>query len=414
MKKTSLIIASLFAYTLLLFGGGYALGFSGWPLEEFGIVTGNPPVEAADNFKPFWEVWNLVNEQYFDQPLDQDELTEGAIEGMLATLEDPNTRYLPPAVEQSARESMEGELQGIGVLVEMVEGKITIVSPFEGSPADAAGLQPGDVLLEADGVDLSSMDLTGAAELIRGPAGTTVHLTVQRGQETFEVEIERDVIEIPSVRGEIIGEGIAYVRLSRFTNRTPEELRTTLDELLAENPGGLILDLRNNPGGSLDTAVDVADHFLDDGVVLIERFGSGRERVFRSGSQGLAQEIPMAVLINEGSASASELLAGAIRDRQRGTLIGETTFGKGTVQTWHALSNGAGVRITTARWLTPDEVWVHGDGLQPDVVVKVEGFPDDREDDEQLQTAIDLLRAETTQAPETRSFAAQPTFGPVP
>lgn len=416
MRKTSVIIASLFVYTLLIFGGGYALGFSGWPLAEFGLVTANPPMEAAESFKPFWEVWNLVNEQYFNQPLDQDELTEGAIEGMLSKLDDPNTRYLPPAVEQSARESMEGELQGIGVLVEMVEDKITVVSPFEGSPAEEAGIRPGDVLLEADGVDLSRTDLTGAAELIRGPAGTSVRLKVQRGEETFEVEIERDVIEIPSVRGEILDEGIAYVRLSRFTNRTPEELRTTLDELLAEDPTGLILDLRNNPGGSLDTAVDVADQFLDDGVVLIERFGSGRERVFRSGSRGSAQEIPMVVLINEGSASASELLAGAIRDRDRGILIGETTFGKGTVQTWHALSNGGGVRITTARWLTPDENWVHEDGLEPDVVVRVDGFPGDPEDDEQLQTAIELLRAETTQAPESETgfFARGITFGRVP
>jgi carboxyl-terminal processing protease len=388
------LLIILFAiYSAILLAGGYVIGVTNWPLAQLGLVSSNIPDEAEAVFDPFWEVWNVANEQYFDQPLEPTTLMEGAIEGMLSTLDDPNTRYLPPAAEESARSSMEGEIQGIGVLVEMVEDQITVVSPFEGSPADRAGIQPGDVLLEADGVDLAGMDLSDAAALIRGPAGTDVHLVILRDDETLEFDVTRDVVQIPSVRGEMLEGDVAYVRLSRFGNRTPEELQEVLDELLSQEPQGMILDLRNNPGGGLDSSVDIADEFLDEGVVLTERFGNGRERVFRASDSGIAQEIPLVVLINEGSASASEVLAGAIHDRQRGTLIGETSFGKGTVQTWHSLSNGGGVRITTARWLTPDGTWVHESGLTPDVVVPAaEEPPEGPEDDPQVQAAIDTLR----------------------
>jgi carboxyl-terminal processing protease len=219
-----------------------------------------------------------------------------------------------------------------------------------------------------------------------------VHLVVLRGDETLELDVMRDVVQIPSVRSEMLEDHIAYVRLNRFADRSPEEMQAALEEVLAENPQGLILDLRNNPGGGLESAVDIADQFLKDGVVLTERFGTGRERVFRASDEGLVQDIPLVVLINEGSASASEVLAGAIRDHQRGILLGETSFGKGTVQTWHALSNGGGVRITTARWLTPDGDWVHGEGLTPDVVVPAQDIqPGQPAEDDQLQAAVEQL-----------------------
>lgn len=391
--RRPLWITLFLIYSILLFAAAYTMGASYWPLSQLGIASSRMPPEAEEVFDPFWEVWNLVNSQYFDQPLNAENLMEGAIEGMLARLDDPNTRYLEPALEESARDSMEGEIQGIGVLVEMVNEQITVVSPFEGSPAERAGIRPGDVLLEADGVDLADMDLSEAAALIRGPAGTEVQLLILRGDETMELSVTRDVVQIPSVRGEIVDGDVAYVRLSRFGNRTPQELSETLEALLAQNPRGMILDLRNNPGGGLDSSVDIADEFLNEGVVLIEEFGTGRERVFRSSDSGRAQDIPLVVLINEGSASASEVLAGAIRDRERGVLVGSNSFGKGTVQTWHALSNGGGVRITTARWITPDGDWVNETGISPDVVVAApEAPPTELEDDVQLQAAIDQLR----------------------
>jgi carboxyl-terminal processing protease len=375
------------------------MGLTGWPLIQLGITTPAVPPEVRSTFAPFWETWNLVNERYFDQPLDPEILTQGAIEGMLGTLEDPHTRYLAPAAEEAARSSMEGEIQGIGVLVEYRDGNVTVVSPFEGSPAEEAGIEPGDILREADGVDLTGMNLDDAAELIRGPAGTTVHLVIERDGSLVEIDVRRDVIEVPSVRGEMLEENIAYVRLNRFGNRTTDELQSLLEELLAQDPRGLILDLRNNPGGGLGTSVDVADEFLPEGTVLLERFGSGRERVYESTDAGLAQEIPMVVLINEGSASASEVLAGALRDRDRATLIGVTSFGKGTVQEWHGLSNGGGVRFTIARWLTPDGTWVHEEGISPDQVVPLPETAEGEDSvDIQLDAAIEHLTTAVTES----------------
>ncbi len=328
--KRPLLITLFLIYSVILFAASYMMGASNWPLSQLGLASSRVPPEAEEVFDPFWEVWNLVNSQYFDQPLEAENLMEGAIEGMLARLDDPNTRYLEPAVEESARDSMEGEIQGIGVLVEMVDEQITVVSPFEGSPAERAGIRPGDVLLEADGVDLVGMDLSEAASLIRGPAGTEVQLVILRGEETIDFSVTRDVVEIPSVRGEMLEGSLAYVRLSRFGNRTPEELSDVLEDLLSQNPRGMILDLRNNPGGGLDSSVEIADAFLEEGVVLIEEFGTGRERVFRSSDSGMAEDIPLVVLINEGSASASEVLAGAIRDQERGVLVGSIWKGNGS------------------------------------------------------------------------------------
>lgn len=385
---TLLLVFSLF----FAFGAGYILAQSPQaPVALFG-PTGAAPAEVNELFAPFWEVWDLVHTRYYDQPVDDEALMGGAIEGMLAVLDDPHTRYLSPEDEANMRERMDGEFQGIGAEVESVDGDITIVSPIVGSPAEAAGLQPGDILRAADGVDLTGMDLLEAVSLVRGPAGTAVTLLIKRDGQQFEVEITRDVVELASVRSEMLDEGLAYIRLSQFGYRSTEEMNDALAGLMAHNPTGLILDLRRNPGGGLDTVVEIADQFLAEGVVLEEEFGNGRVQTFESDDKGLAEEIPLVVLIDEGSASASEVLAGAIRDRERGVLIGHTSFGKGTVQTWHALSNNGGVRITVARWLTPAENWVNETGLEPDYLISLPEVenPDDFEDT-QLQAAIDYL-----------------------
>ncbi|MDT8305292.1 MAG: S41 family peptidase [Anaerolineae bacterium] len=377
-------------YSVALLAAGFWMGQRGWPLRQLGIPTASLPPDDAEVLSPFIEVWNLANERFYEQPIDQEAAVQGAINGMLATLDDPHTRYLPPDVEAAARDQIEGELEGIGVIVEEVDGNITVVSPFEGSPAEAAGLETGDILRAADGVELTGLGLDAAARLIRGPAGTSVHLLVERDGSTFEVDVVRDIIDVPSVRGEMLPEDVAYVRLSRFTNRTPDELDTILNELLSQEPSSLILDLRGNPGGGLSTAVDVADQFLDSGIVLTERFGTGQDKVYRSRSGEVAENIAMVVLIDEGSASASEVLAGALRDRGRATLIGTTSFGKGTVQVWHSLSNGGGVRITVARWLTPDGDWVDQGGIEPQERV---ALPESSEPfvDTQLDAAVAFL-----------------------
>lgn len=392
-SRITVIIVSIVAL-FVGFNAGYLFGQS--PAAPFRAFPTAPlSQETGEAFEPFWEVYDLVQTRYFEQPLDDDVLAEGAINGLLAALDDPHTRYLSPQDEIAEREGFEGEIQGIGVEVTSKDGKITVVSPIEGSPAYEAGLRPGDILREAEDIDLTDMSIMEAAQLIRGPLGTTVSLLIERDGETFEVIIERDVIKIDSVRGEILDENIAYVRLSHFGTRTSQELADVLSDLLAQEPDGLILDLRRNPGGALDAVVDIADEFLPKSTVLIQQFADGIEREYNATDRGEAEEIPMVVLIDEGSASASEVLAGAIRDHDRGILIGQTTFGKGTVQTWQELSNGGGVRITFARWLTPDEHWVHEEGLEPDISVELPEV-EDVEDfiDTQLRAAIDYLLGE--------------------
>jgi carboxyl-terminal processing protease len=397
MKSSNVlyVVVAIF-FGFLGFGGGFLFGQSPWaPVNVFTAVDvrQGTPESARATFEPFWETWHLVNNRYFDQPVDNTALMEGAIEGMLATLGDDNTRYLSPRDEARARQDMEGEISGIGAEVEMRDDRIVIVSPIDDSPAARAGLQPGDIILEANGVDLRGMDLIEGVDYVRGPEGTAVTLLIERNGEQFEVEIIRARIQIDSVRSEMLEDGVAYVRINRFGERTNSELEAALTNLLDQDPIGLIVDVRRNPGGGLDAALDVADQFLPGGTILIERFGDGRERIFEATSNGLAIDIPLVVLIDEGSASASEVLAGAIRDQGRGILIGETTFGKGTVQSWQPLSNGGGVRITIARWLTPNDTWIDQTGLEPDITVslpEVEAFEDFV--DTQLETAVDYLR----------------------
>ena len=391
MKLRLFNIVMTLALTVTAFAGGYVIGQSGLaPLPLFQNYGGTP-ANLEDTFTPFWEVWDLVHARFVEQPVDNVALVEGAIEGMLATLDDPHTRYLSPEDEALTRENMEGEIQGIGAEVSEEDGRIVIVSPIEGSPAEAAGLLPGDVLLTADSVDLVGMSVLEAAQLVRGPKGTVVVLGIERDGEQFEVSIERDTIKIASVRGEMLDNGLAYIRLTQFGQSSDEDLEALLETLTAQNPAGIILDLRRNPGGSLDTAVNIADQFLPEGIILSERFGTGRETEFESTDEGFADDLPLAVLLDEGSASASEVLAGAIQDRERGVLIGQTSFGKGTVQSWQALSNGGGVRITTARWLTPNDNWIHESGLTPDYFIPLSKAD---EEDVQLEAAIDFLMGE--------------------
>lgn len=391
------IVLLVGVFTLLGFSSGVVVGQL--PNSPLTLTSQSMPTEAKDEFASFWEVWNLVHERYYDLPVDDTLLAQGAIEGMLNSLEDPFTRYLSPEDEAISREQMEGEFEGIGAHVTEEDGAVTIISPIDGSPAEAAGLRPGDIMREADGVELTGMPLDEAAALVRGPKGTAVNLLIERDGETFEIEIVRDAITVPSVAGELREDNIAYVRITQFGENTAQDLEDLLEELMADNPDGMIVDLRRNPGGSLSTVLDIADEFLDEGLIMLEEFGDGEQTNFEARTgDGLAETVPMVVLIDEGSASASEVLAGAIQDRERGILIGTQSFGKGTVQSWQGLSNGGGVRLTIARWLTPNGRWVHQDGLTPDYNIPLPDPADVEEGaefpDTQLEAAVDYLQGE--------------------
>ena len=340
-----------------------------------------------------WEVWQIVQEDFDGQLPPEDELTYALIRGLLESLDDQYTRFTPPEAAELVRERMEGTFEGIGAFVrENDEGLTEIVRPMDGQPADLAGLQAGDVVIAVDGESVTDRTLDEVIALIRGPQGTDVTLTIRREDvDPFDVTITRAFIEIPIVESEMLDEGIAYVHLTSFSANAEEQLAEAVEELLAQNPEGLILDLRDNPGGFLDQSIAVADLFLPEGVVLYERSQTqDLDEVYRSETGGLAEELPLVVLINAGSASASEIVAGAIRDQDRGILIGETTFGKGSVQLTHTLSDGSELRVTIARWYLPSNQSIDGNGIAPDIEVET---PEDLggEEDTQLQRAIEYL-----------------------
>ena len=378
-----------------LFAPGDALS-SGDP-DTLSKQSGTPE-DLETLFSPFWEAWGIIHDIYVDQPVDDVEMMRGAISGMLDALGDQHTSYMPPSLYEEQNATLEGqEYEGIGAWVDITGDYLMIISPMPGSPAESAGLQPNDLVIAVDGLDMTGMDGEKVLDQVLGPAGTTVVLTIQRGDppEVFDVEIKRSKIVVPSINASMLEENIAYVRLYNFGENTTDELRQSLKELLAEDPDGLILDLRNNGGGYLSTSIEVVSEFIEPNrVVMYEEFGDGSRTTYKAKRGGLATDIPLVVLVNEGTASASEITAGAIQDYKRGLLVGTTTFGKGSVQNWIALSDDqGGIRVTTARWLTPLERQIHQIGLEPDI--KVDFTQEDAEAgiDPQLEKAIEVLQA---------------------
>lgn len=352
------------------------------------------PDDLEELFKPFWQAWGIVDDQFVDQPVDEEVLMRGAINGMMQSLGDEHTSYMDPDQFHQANIPMDGEYEGIGAWVDPTGEYLVIISPMPDSPAEQAGLEPGDVIIAVDGEDMTGIDGNLIIRKVLGPAGSTVTLTIHREDvaEPFEVDVKRARITIPSVESEMLEDDIAYIQLINFGDRSTEDLRSAIKEALKEEPAGLILDLRNNGGGYLTSAVEVASEFIGDGVVLYEEYGDGSRDTYNALRGGLATEVNMVVLINEGSASASEIVAGAIQDHERGVLVGATSFGKGSVQNWIPLPDEQGaVRVTIARWLTPNERTIHQVGLEPDYVIVITEEDIEAERDPQLEKAIELL-----------------------
>jgi carboxyl-terminal processing protease len=339
------------------------------------------------------EVWDIVNQEFDGDLPNEDEVTYEAIIGSLELLDDQFTRFVPPEIAERAREQLEGSFEGIGAFVDLTDdGYLLIVRPIQDQPADLAGLRAGDIVTQVNGEPVLGKSLEAIIAEVKGPEGTEVTLTIRREGEPddFDVTIVRELIEIPIVETQSLENDIAYVRLTAFSGNASEQLFDALTSLLKEETRALILDLRDNPGGFLSQSVEVADLFLPEGVVLYQRDSDGEEEIFESDNGDIAEEIPLVVLVNAGSASASEIVAGAVKDRERGILIGEATFGKGSVQQTHTLSDGSELRVTIARWYTPNDNSIDDQGIAPDIIVLT---PDEfgGENDTQLQEAIDYI-----------------------
>jgi len=356
------------------------------------LPRGNDQPDDEVDMGVFWEVWNALEERYYYDLPDEQTRVYGAIDGLIGTLDDPHTAFVPPDVARILREDDTGMFEGIGAYVDQApDGGVYIIRVFEDGPAEAAGLHANDVIIAVDGQDVTEKTLNESLLLIRGPAGSSVQLTVIREgvEEPLTFTLMRARLEIPTIESRMLEDNIGYVALFEFNTRASERLEDAVKELLDQGAQSIILDLRNNPGGFLNESILVADLFLPKGTVVIQRDVEDFETVHQSRNGQLAEDVPLVVLVNEASASASEIVAGAIQDRERGTLIGTTTFGKGSVQLQYDLSDGSQLRVTYANWFTPNDRSIQGEGITPDIVVQNPEEPS--QDDAQLDRAIQFL-----------------------
>ena len=395
MRKLKIPLSPLFLIAVLALAiaiGSFSLQLSldgrGDSSSSELVLPEGSPLELAKVF----EVWSTLDKFHIQRDsLDPNVLTEGAIRGMLEALDDPYASYLDPQRYALDFQDFKGQFEGIGAEVTMRNGEITIVAPIADTPADKAGVRPGDVILEVDGESTDGYTLLDAISKIRGLKGEPVNLVIRRltTSEPISLTIVRDVIQVRSVKLRMLVGQIAHLRVTSFTETTGKELREFLDNILKLGAHGVILDVRNNPGGLLESVVDVTSQFIDSGLVLYEVDGQGKRRDWKTRSGGIAKDMPLVLLVNEFSASGSEVLAGAFLDHERGPVIGNKTFGKGSVNSLRRLSDGSGIYVTIARWYTPKGNLIEGQGLEPDVEVTQ---PDEDGEDLQLDKAIELLK----------------------
>jgi len=396
-------------YTVLLlillsigfFSGGYYFGRRGFDVEykktppEIRVVNKDTGPKNVD-FSEFWQVWDLLNEKHIARPFDPQKLMYGAIEGLVAAVGDPYTAFLPPSDNEAVTSSLNGEYQGIGAELGIKDNKLVIVAPLEGSPAEAVGIKAGDSIVKIEGVDTTGISLAEAVSKIRGAAGTVSTLTVQRGDKPeFDVKIVRDKITVKSVSWKDAGDNIAYVRLARFGDKTNQEWTDSVDQIKAQMPTlkAVILDVRGNPGGYLDGSVYIASEFMKSGVVVKEQYADGSVDSLRVDRKGVLIGYPVVVLIDRGSASASEIVTMALKDSIGAVTVGEKSFGKGTVQDARDFSDGSGVHITIAKWLSPKGTWIHNVGITLDYEVKLPEEDAASGKDPQFDKALEVAKS---------------------
>jgi len=414
--KLALVALVVLTLTSAAFGAGVVVGHSDL-LSRLGLAPLLAALDTAEgqptDFHTFWQAWGIVQEHFVDrQALNTTNLEYGAIQGMVSALgDDGHTVFLAPEELANRQADLSGRFSGIGAQLGVKDSLTVIVAPFDGSPAEQAGVKAGDIIMKVDGQDVGTWPLDQVVTHIRGEAGTQVALTLLRPEEgkTLEITITRGEIVVPAVTWTMVpGTEVALIRLNQFSANATKELTVSLEEAKAAGAASLILDLRNNPGGLLDQAIQVSSQFLKDGNVLQQEDARGQRKAFPVKPGGVATDIPMVVLINQGSASSAEILAGAIQDHQRGTLVGETTFGTGTVLQSFALDDGSGLMLGTSQWLTANGRLIRKQGIEPDVRIElpIEAdllVPSDLEhlsasellhgQDAQLLKALELLHA---------------------
>lgn len=423
-KKISLLGFHLIAIIIISAVVGYLYGSNkvsiSWQRYTpiLGINSKNPPPGQNLDMNLFYEVVDRINRDYYDKSkIDAKKMLYGAISGMLQSLDDPYTSFFPPKQNTDFKTQLSGEFSGIGAELGMsAENRIMVVAPLDGSPAEKAGVRTGDLIFKVDGKDTTGWTLAQAVEKIRGRRGTQVTLTLVHEKEKSpkQVTITRDTIVVKSATGWVKNiecgntcqektdcqncASVAYMRLSQFGDKTNDEWIALVNKLYSQiqkqkDFKGIVLDLRNNPGGYLNDAVFIASEFIKNGVIVVQEDGKGEKMSLSVSRRGLLTDYPLMVLINKGSASASEIVAGALRDHGRAKLVGENSFGKGTVQQAVDVDSGASVHVSVAKWLTPNGTWVHQKGLAPDIKVDFDASKSAgmKRFDNQLERAIEGL-----------------------
>src|SRR3989344_1122860 len=345
------------------------------------------------DFNQFWRLWDLVKTKHYKQPVNEVKFLYGAEAGLVASLDDPYSVFFEPKVATEFSRELSGSIYGIGAAVSIKKDVLTVVAPLSETPADRAGLKPGDKILAIDGLDTRGMALDLAVSKIRGDKGTTVKLLIMRDgfSKAKEFAIVRDNIQVKSVRYELKN-NISYIKVTHFNEDTGADFSKTVEKVLNDNPRGVIIDLRNNPGGYLNIAVDMIGEWMAEDIAVIERFTNNVEKEYKTDGRARLNNYPTVILINKGSASASEILAGALQDYGRAKVVGEQSFGKGTVQSYEEFADGSALKLTVAEWLTPKKRAIDKNGITPDVVIELTEENVENMEDPQLDKALELLK----------------------
>ena len=397
MSTSNVKKAVLAGFVVILLFISFQIGKERGKLEPIcGVLNMEQGNTVGIDFSLFWDVWRILQEKYVDKSkMTAEKMVNGAISGMVESLGDPYTSFFTEEESKEVLEDLSGKFEGVGMEIGIKDETIVVVAPIEGTPAQKAGILSGDKILAIDEKTTRGLAVDKAVKMIRGPKGTVVKLLILREnwEEPKEITIKRYLIEIPSYKLEF-KENIAYLRLYQFFSKTSTDFANAVNEIVSQNPKGIILDLRDNPGGYLDVARDIASWFIEKNeVVVIEDFGNNEQKIHKTNGRSFLKDYPLVVLVNKGSASAAEILAGALRDDRGVKLIGEKNFGKGSVQELQTLIGGSSIKITIAKWLTPKGNLIDGIGLEPDIEIKITEKEIEQKQDPQFDKAMEIINS---------------------